>query len=81
MQCVNTYIRVHKAVLNGLRNIIDTDATIKKSRCLEAYLNMGNACWEQVVKVVAEYPYNFYNLRLAKEIVPTHGIDYSRIEL
>ena len=78
MQCVNTYIRVHKAVLNGLRNIIDTDATIKKSRCLEAYLNMGNSCWEQVVKVVAEYP---YNLRFAKEIAATHGIDYSRIEL
>ena len=70
---------VHKAVLNGLRNIIDTDGTIKKSRCLEAYLNMGNACWEQVVKVVADYP--FYNLKLAKEIAATHGIDYSRIEL
>ena len=40
---------------------------------------MGNACWEQIVKVVAEYP--FYNLRLAKEIAAKHGIDYSRIEL
>ena len=66
---------MHKAVLNGLRNIIDTDGTIKRSRCLEVYLNTGNACWEQVVKVVADYP--FYNLRLAA----THGIDYSRIEL
>ena len=73
------HLGVHKAVLTGLRNIIDTDPTIKKSRCLEAYLNMGNACWEQVVKVVADYP--FYNLRLAKEIAATHGIDYSRIEL
>ena len=79
MQCVNTYIGVHKAVLNGLCNVINIDVTIKKSRCLEVYLNMGNACWEQVVKVVAEYP--FYNFRFAKEIADTHGIDYSRIEL
>ena len=73
------HLEVHKAVLNGRRNIIDTVETIKKSRCLEAYLNMGNSCWEQVVKVVADYP--FYNLRLAKKIAATHGIDYSRIEL
>ena len=73
------HLGVHNAVLNALRNIIDTDGTIKKSRCLEAYLNMGNACWEQVVKVVADYP--FYNFRLAKEIAATHGIDYLRIEL
>ena len=73
------HLGVHKAVLNGLCNIIDTDGTLKKSRCLEADLNMGDACWEQVVKVVADYP--FYNFRLAKEIAATHGIDYSRIEL
>ena len=57
----------------------NTDVRTKKSICLEVYLNMGNACWEHVVKVVAEYP--FYNLRLAKEIAATHSIDYSRIEL
>ena len=73
------HLGVHKAVLSGLRNIIDTDSTIKKSRCLDAYLNMGDACWEHVVKVVADYP--FYNFRLAKEIAAAHGIDYSRIEL
>ena len=42
------HLGVHKAVLNALCNIIDTAGTIKNSRCLEAYLNMGNACWEQV---------------------------------
>ena len=74
------HLGVHKAVLNGLCNIIDTDATIKKSRHLDACINMGNACWEQVVKVVADYP--LYNFRFAKEIAATHhGIDYSRIEL
>ena len=36
---------------------------VKKSRCLEAYL----ACWEQVVKVLADYP--FYNARLTNEEV------------
>ena len=73
------HLGVHKAVLNGLHNIIDTDSTIKRSRCLEAYLYMGSVCWEQIVKVVADY--HFYNFRLAKEIAAAHGIDYSRIEL
>ena len=31
MQCENTYTGVHKAVLNALHNIIDTDGTIKKA--------------------------------------------------
>ena len=60
---------VHKAVLNWLCNTIDTDNAIKKSRCPEAYLNMDDACWEQVVKVVADYP--FYNLKIANEIAAT----------
>ena len=53
------------------------DIRTKKSRCLEAYLDTGKACWEHVVKVVAEYPIE--NKRLAKKIADTHGIDYSGI--
>ena len=53
------------------------DIRTKKSRCLEAYLDTGKACWEHVVKVVAEYPIE--NKRLAKKIADTHGIDYSVI--
>ena len=53
------------------------DVRTKKSRCLEAYLDTGRACWEHVVKVVAEYPIE--NKRLAKEIADTHGIVYSHI--
>ena len=68
---------VEKAVVNRLRNMIDTDSTIKKSRCLEAYLDTGRACWEQVVKVVADYP--FYNARLANNIADMQYIDYSTI--
>ena len=37
------HLGVLKTVLNALDNIIDTAGTIKKSRCLEAYLNMSNA--------------------------------------
>ena len=54
---------VQKAVLSDLRNTENTD---KKRRCLEAYLNTDNACWEHVVKVVKDHP--FYNSRVAKEI-------------
>ena len=68
---------VEKAVINRLRNLIDTDSTIKKSRCLEAFLNTGGACWEQVVKVVADYP--FYNARLASNIAHMQHIDYSTV--
>ena len=35
------HLGVHKAVLNALHNIIDTVETIKKSRCLQAYLTPG----------------------------------------
>ena len=55
----------------------EMDVRTKKSRCLEAYLDTGRACWEHVVKVVAEYPIE--NKRLAKEIADTHGIVYSHI--
>ena len=65
---------VEKAVINALRDMINTDSTKKKSRCLEAYLDTGRACWEQVVKVVADYP--FYNARLARNIARTQHIDY-----
>ena len=41
---------------------------------MEAYLNTGRACWEQVVKVVADYP--FYNARLANNIAHMQHIDY-----
>ena len=68
---------VEKAVINGLHYVTDPDNTIKKSRCLEAYLNTGRACWEQVVKVLADYP--FYNARLVRNIAQTQNIDYSTI--
>ena len=68
---------VEKAVINALHYVIDPDNKIKKSRCLEAYLNTGRACWEQVVKVVADHP--FYNAKLARSIAHTQHIDCSTI--
>ena len=44
---------------------------------MEAYLNTRRACWEQVVKVVADYP--FYNARLANKIAHMQHIDYFTI--
>ena len=63
---------VPKAVLSDLRNMINTDNTMKKHRCLKAYVNTGKACWEQVVKVIADNP--FYNARLAKKIDNMHVV-------
>ena len=73
------YLGVHEAILNNLRDLINTDNTVKKHRCLEAYINTGRACWEHVVEVVADYP--FYNARLTKEIANMHIVHSSKNEL
>ena len=73
------YLGVHKAVLSNLRDMINTDNTIKKHRCLEAYINTGKACWEHVVEVIADHP--FYNARLAEEIANMHVVCSSKNEL
>ena len=49
----------------------------KKNECLEAYLDADSACWEQVVKVVAEFP--FLNKRLARQIANKQNVDYSSV--
>ena len=64
--------RKSKAVLSDLRNMINTDNTIKKHRCLKAYVNTGKACWEQVVKVIVDYP--FYNARHAMKTDNMHVV-------
>ena len=53
----------------------------KMTECLQAYINLGEACWEQVVNVVADYP--FYNTWLDKDIARDyiHGVGYSKDEL
>ena len=68
------YLDVPKHVINRLHFSNKQDQR-KKSECLEVYFNSGKDCWEQVVKVVADFP--FENKRLAKKIADRHGIDYS----
>ena len=60
---------VPKAVLNELRSSSMQDGK-KKSRCLEAYIDTDEACWEKVVEVVAEFP--FHKRKLAREIADKH---------
>ena len=67
---------VPKAVISGLR-FSDKQIGRKKNECLEAYLDTDNACWEQVVKVVAEFP--FHNKRLARQIANKQNVDYSSV--
>ena len=47
----------------------------KKRRCLEAFLCTGHACWETVVRAVADC----YNIKLAGKIANKYGIDNSWI--
>ena len=63
-------LEVHRAVLSDLCSMVNTENIVKKRRCLEAYINTGKACWEQVEKVVADHP--FHNARLAEEIAHDH---------
>ena len=66
-----------KAVINELRSSSMQDGK-KKSRCLEAYIDTDEACWEQVVEVIADHP--FRNKRLARQIADKHGVHYSSRE-
>ena len=64
-------LEVPKAVMNRLRSSNKQDER-KKSECLQAYIDSREACWEKVVKVVANYPFN--NKRLAKDIASKYGV-------
>ena len=64
-------LEVPKPVMNTLRFSGKQDER-KKSDCLQAYIDTGEACWEKVVKVVANHPFN--NKRLAKDIASKYGV-------
>ena len=72
---------VDRATLSDLRHMINTKNTEKKRRCLQAYIDTDKACWEQVVKVVADHPFN--NARIANKIAHDylHGVGYAKDEL
>jgi len=60
------------AMLNEIHST-SIPRAIKKRRCLEAFLCTGHACWETVVKAVADS----YNKKLAKDIADRYSVDYS----
>ena len=62
---------VPKEVMNSL-DYSSEHHQRKKRECLQAYINLGKACWEEVVKVVADYP--FLNKRLADEIASKYVV-------
>lgn len=69
-------LNVPKSVV---KNLLSESMEIGKKRrkCLEAYLNLGNACWETVVRVVADHPFD--NKMLAKKIAAKYGVDYQTV--
>ena len=75
------YLGVDRAILIGLRHMINVENAEKKRRCLQAYIDTDKACWEQVEKVVADHPFN--NARIANKIaqVYLHGVGYAKDEL
>ena len=64
-------LEVPSAVISEL-HFSNSEIGRKKAACLEIYFNSVKACWEQVVKVVADHP--FYNKRLARQIAFMHGV-------
>ena len=66
-----THLGVSEAVMDGLlfANLQDT---IKKERCLSAYIKSGKARWDHVVRVVCSYPFN--NIVLGKTIAAKHNV-------
>ena len=63
-----------KTILDSLQSA-SMNSEAKKTACSVAYLSTGKACWENVVKVVAAYP--FHNNRLARKLADTHGVEYN----
>ena len=68
-----TNLEVPEATLDGLVHA-HLENTAKKQRCLAAYFDQGNACWEKVIEVVASYP--FYKKKLAKQIAKRYGVTW-----
>lgn len=62
---------VKEETLGSLR-FSHEDASSKKLKCLRAYLDLGQGCWEQVVQVLCESP--FYKKRLGKKIADMYGV-------
>ena len=69
------HLEVPEALLTELVHE-NLENTAKKQRCLAAYVDQGNACWEKVIQVVAGYP--FYKKKLATQVAKQYGIERQR---
>ena len=66
-----THLEVSETVMDPLR-YSELAITIKKERCLSAYIDSGEATWDHVVKVVCSPPFN--KIKLGKEIAKRHEV-------
>ena len=66
-----THLEVNGAVMDTLHHS-GLDITIKKERCLSAYIDSGEATWDHVVKVVCSPPFN--KIKLGKKIAKRHKV-------
>ena len=72
------YLGIPMQVTNQLHFSNEHNGRLR-GECLEIYLSTGKACWEQVVKVVADHP--FRNTKLANKIADMYSIYYYKDEL
>ena len=71
-QSLCAHLEVPEAVLSNLVNK-DLENNDRREKCLAAYFDQGEACWEKVIKVVAGYP--FYKKKLAIQIAEKYGVN------
>ena len=74
--CLN--LKVDEGKIDSLINSADRVET-KKTECLQAYFDEGDAKWSDVVKAVAMHPVN--KMRIAKKIAKAHGVNLNKDEL
>ena len=72
-QSLCIYLGVPEAVLSDLVNE-DLENNDRREKCLAAYFDQGEACWEKVIEVVAGHP--FYNKKLATQIAQKYGVSW-----
>ena len=73
--CMN--LRVNEGKMDSLVYAAGREET-KKTECLQAYFDEGDAKWSDVVKAVARHPVN--KKLIAKKIARTHGINFDEVQ-
>lgn len=67
---------VERGLLSELQHS-NEHISIKKTQCLEAYYDQGEATWERLITAINDYPIR--NRRVAKELADKHGIDFKNL--